>query len=107
VTQIVTEITPGKADKPVTETSGSNQGKRKASGTPTRSQPNSKNPFAVFVTATIAAIAAAAATAVTTAVTATAATTAAAAGTSVENALEVPDSDYETDDTIPPQTFPK
>jgi hypothetical protein len=56
--QIVTEVTPAKADKPATETSGSNQGKQKASGTPTRSQQNSTNPFAVFATATIAAIAA-------------------------------------------------
>jgi hypothetical protein len=114
VTQIVTEVTPAKADKPVTETPGSNQGKRKASGTPNRSQPNSKNPFVVLATATIAAIAAATAAAVATAV-----TTTAAAGTSSENTLEVPgmsstnalevpgsDSD-DTDDTIPPPMLPK
>jgi hypothetical protein len=111
--QTVPEITPAKAKKPVTETSGSNQGKRKASGTPTRSQPNSKNPFAVFATATIAAIAATTAAAVTTAVTTTAVattavTTTAATGTSSAKALEVPASDFDdTDDTIPPQTFPK
>jgi hypothetical protein len=121
---IVPNITPAKEAKPATETSENNQGKRKASGTPTRSQPNRKNPFAAIATATIAAIAAATAAAVATAVTTTAGattavTTTAAAGTSSENALEVPgtsstnalevpgsDSD-DTDDTIPPPMFPK
>jgi hypothetical protein len=106
----VPEITPAKAEKPVTETSGSNQGKRKAAlNAPLCPRKNSTNPFDSLANATIAAIAA-----VTTSV-----TTAAAAGTSStnalevhettsENALEVDDSDSDaTDDTIPPPMFPK
>jgi hypothetical protein len=99
------KITPAKADKPATETSGNIQGKRKASDTLPRSQRNSKNPVATFAAAAIAAAASAAAaiTAATIAV-----TTTAAAGTSVENALEVPDSDSDdTNDTMPPLMFPK
>jgi hypothetical protein len=112
---IVPNITSAKADKPATETSGSSQGKRKASDAPPCPQQNSTNPIAVFASATIkvTASAAAAIAAVT-----TTATTTAAAGTSVANALEVPgttsgnalevpDSDYDTDDTIPPPMFPK
>jgi hypothetical protein len=108
--QIVTDVTPAKAEKPATETPGSIPGKRKASGTPTR--------FALIANATLAAITSAAVTAVATAVTTTAAATTAAAGTSPENALgvpgtsatnalEVPESDYDTNDTTPPRTFPK
>jgi hypothetical protein len=52
---IAPEITPGKADKPVTETSGSNQGKRKASGTPARSQQDIAIPVAAIATAVTAA----------------------------------------------------
>jgi hypothetical protein len=112
---IVPEITPAMAVKPATETSGSIPGERKASGTPTRSQPNSKNPFAVIANATIAAIASAAVAAVATAVTTTAGATSAAAGkssgnalgvpgTSSGNALTIPKSDSDdTNDTIPPQ----
>jgi hypothetical protein len=95
---IVPKITPAKADKPTTETLGSIPGKRKASGTPTRSQPTSKNPFAIIANATIAVITAATAAAVATTVTTTAGattavTTTAAAGTSSENALGVPGTD--------------
>jgi hypothetical protein len=103
--QIVTDVTPAKAEKPTTETSGSIPGKRKASGTPTH--------FALIANATLAAIASAAVAAVATA----GATTAAAGtfpenalgvpGTSATNALEVPESEYDTDDSIPPRTFPK
>jgi hypothetical protein len=120
----VPNITPAKEAKPETETSGSNQGKRKASDALPCPRPNSLNPLAVYANATIAAIAAATAAAVTTAVTTTAGattavTTTAAAGMSSENALGVPgtsstnalevlgsDSDG-TDDTIPPPMFPK
>jgi hypothetical protein len=101
----VPKITPHKADKPATETSGNIQGKRKASGTPPRSKRNRMNPVATFVAATFAAAASAAA-AITAAIIAV--TTTAAAGTSVENALEVLDSDSDnTDDTFPPPKFPK
>jgi hypothetical protein len=87
---IAPKITPGKADKPVTETLGSNQGKRKASGTPARSQQDIAIP--------VAAIAAAV----------TPATATAATGTSSANAVEVPDSDSDdTDDTTPPLILPK
>jgi hypothetical protein len=110
-----TKITPLKPDKPATETSGNNQGKRKASDAPPCPQQNSTNPIAFFANATIAvtasaaaAIAAATTAATTTTVTTTAATTTAAPGTSVENALEVHDSDSDgTDDTFLPRTFPK
>jgi hypothetical protein len=119
--QIVPEITPGQADKPVTETSGSNQGKgkRKASDAPPCPRPSSTNPIALFANATIAAFAAATATAVASAVATTAGATTAAAGTSsgnalgvpetaAKNALEVPESDSDdSDDTIPPPTFLK
>jgi hypothetical protein len=112
---IVPGITPLKEAEPVTETSGNIQCKRKASGSPSRSQRNSMNPIASFAAATIAvaASAAAAITAATTTVTTatattTAATTTAAAGTSSENALTVPDSDSDaTNDTFLPRTFPK
>jgi hypothetical protein len=122
---IVPEITPGKAAKPATETPEIIPGKRKASGNPTRSQPNSKNPFALLANAALAAIASATVAAVATTVTTTTVTTTtagattAAAGTSSENALgvpgtsatnaiEVPDSDSgDTNDTIPPRTFQK
>jgi hypothetical protein len=104
----VPKITPAKAGKPATEMPGSIPGKRKASGTPTHSQPNSKNPFASLASATLAAIASAAVAAVATAVTTTAVTTTAAAGTSATNALEVPESDSDdTNDTIQPRTFLK
>jgi hypothetical protein len=47
--QILTEVTPAKAEKPVTETSGSNQGKRKASSdAPPCPQENSTSPLASF-----------------------------------------------------------
>jgi hypothetical protein len=113
---IVPEITPGKADKPATETLRNNQGKRKASDAPPCPRQNSTNPLALFANATIKVAASAAA--VIAAVTTTA-TTAAAAGTSSANALEVPgttsgnaltvhDSDSDaTDDTLPPPMFPK
>jgi hypothetical protein len=116
---IIPKITPGKADKPATEISGSIPGKRKASGTPTRSQKNSTNPITYFANATIAAIAAATTAVTTTVIATTAVTTTAAAGTSsanalevhgttLENAVEVHDSDSDaTHDTIPPLTFPK
>jgi hypothetical protein len=59
---IVTEVTPPKTEKSVTETSGSNQGKRKASSdAPPCPQENSMNPIAVFTNAAIAAAASAAA----------------------------------------------
>jgi hypothetical protein len=106
----VPKITPAKADKPATETSGNNQGKRKASGTPPRSKQKSTNPVATFAAATLVAAASAAAkiTAATIAFTTTAATTTADAGTSVKNAFEVLDSDSDnTDDTFPPLMFPK
>jgi hypothetical protein len=122
--QIVTEITPAKAEKPATETPEIIPGKRKASGTPICSQPNSKNPFALLANATLAAIASATVAAVATAVTTTAVTTTAGAttaaagtssgnalgvpGTSAKNALEVPESDSDdTNDTFPPPTFLK
>jgi hypothetical protein len=103
---IVTKVTPAKTEKPVTETSGSNQGKRKAlSDAPPCPRENSTNPIAVFTNAAIAAtasVAAAFATTTTTAITTKVATTA-AAGTSLANAFEVPDSDSDdTDDTMPP-----
>jgi hypothetical protein len=107
----ITDETPAKADKPATETSGSNQGKRKASSdAPPCPRENSTNPLASFASATFKAATSAAATiaAVTTTATTTAATTTATAGTSSANALEVPGSDSDdTDDTIPPRTFPK
>jgi hypothetical protein len=116
---IVPNITPAKVDQPATVTSGNNQGKQKALDDPPYQRQNITNPLAVFANATIAAFAAATAAAVATAVTTTAVTTTAAAGTSSENALEVPgtsstnalkvlgsDSDN-TDDTIPPPVFPK
>jgi hypothetical protein len=116
--QSVTEVTPGKAAKPVTETPGIIPGKRKASGTPTRSQPNSKNPFALLVNTALAAIASATVAAVATAVATNAVTTTAARtssanalevpGTTSGNALEVPDSDSDdTNDTTPPLMQPK
>jgi hypothetical protein len=64
------KITPAKADKPATETSGSNQGKRKASSdAPPCPRKNNTNPLASFATATFEAAtsAAAAITATTTA----------------------------------------
>jgi hypothetical protein len=81
---IVPNITPAKADKPATETLGSNQGKRKASDAPPCPRQNSTNPIAVFASAAIkvAASAAAAIAAIT-----TTATTTAAAGTSSANEL--------------------
>jgi hypothetical protein len=42
---IVPNITPAKKAKPATETTENKQSKRKASGTPTHSPPNSKTPF--------------------------------------------------------------
>jgi hypothetical protein len=90
---IVPEITPAKADKPATETLGSNQGKRKASSdAPPCPGENSTNPLALFANATFKAAtsAAAAIAAVTTTATTTATTTTTAAGTSSANALEVP-----------------
>jgi hypothetical protein len=107
--QIVPEMTPAKADQPKTETSGSNQGKRKASSDACLGE-NSTIPIAVSANATIAAVASAAAaiaTTTTAAITTKVATTE-AAGTSSANAFEVPDSDSDdTDVTIPPPTFPK
>jgi hypothetical protein len=104
--QIVTEVTLAKTEKPVAETSGSNQGKRKASSdAPPCPQEISTNPIAVFTNAAIAAAASAAAaiaTTTTAAITTKVATTA-AAGTSSANAFEVRDSDSDdTDDTMPP-----
>jgi hypothetical protein len=102
---IVPNITPAKEAKPVTETSGSSQGKRKASSDACPGR-NIMNPIKLFANATIvaAASAAAAIAAVTTAATATkVTTTAAAGGTSSSNAFEVPDSDFDaSDDTMPP-----
>jgi hypothetical protein len=64
---IVTEVTPAKTEKPVTETSGSNQGKRKApSDAPPCPRESSTNPIAVFPNATIVAAASAAAAIATT-----------------------------------------
>jgi hypothetical protein len=103
---IVPKITPGKAEKPATETSGSNQGKRKASSDACPWE-NSTNLLASFATAAFkpAASTAAAIAAVTTTTTAT---TTAAAGTSSANALEVPDLDSnDTNDTTPPLMQPK
>jgi hypothetical protein len=111
--QIATNVTPAKAEMPTTETPGSIPSERKASGTPTRSQPNSKNPFALLANATLAVIASATVTSVATAVTTTAAAGTSSEnalgvpGTSATNALEVPESEYDTDDTIPPRTFLK
>jgi hypothetical protein len=86
----VPKITPAKANQPKSEIWGNNQGKRKASDTPTHSQQDIAIP--------VAAIAA-----VTTTATTTEATTTAAAGTSSANAFEMPDSDSDdTDDTMPP-----
>jgi hypothetical protein len=103
---IVTEVTPAKTEKPATETSGSNQGKRKApSDAPPCLRENSTKPIGVFANATIAAAASAAAaiaTTTTAAITTKVATTA-SAGTSLANAFEVPDSDSnDTDNTMPP-----
>jgi hypothetical protein len=122
--QTVTDETPAKTEKPVTETSERIPCKRKASSTPTRSQPNSINPIALLANAALAAIASATAAAVATAVTTTAVTTTAGAttatagassrnalgvpGTSAKNALTIPESDSEdTDTTFPPPMFPK
>jgi hypothetical protein len=86
---IVPNIIPAKADQPATETSGNNQGKRKALDAPPCPRQNSTNPIASFASATIkvAASAAAAIAAVTTTTTMTAATTTVAAGTSSANSL--------------------
>jgi hypothetical protein len=82
---IVPKITPLKAAKATAEISGIIQGKRKASGTPTRSQQNIANPGAAIT-----------------------ATTTAAAGTSAAKCIEMLNSDSnDTDDTIPPPAFPK
>jgi hypothetical protein len=98
--QIATEVTPAKAEKPVPETSGSNQGKgkRKATDAPPCPRPNITHPIALFANATIAAVAAA----VTSAVTTTAGAPTAAAGKSSETAFGVDESDSEdTEDTTP------
>jgi hypothetical protein len=107
--QIVPEMTPAKKEKPATETSGSNQGKRKALGTPTRSQKNSTNPITLFADATVTAIAAATNTVTTTAAAGTSSANALEVpGTTSGNALDVPDSNSDdTDDTTPPLMQPK
>jgi hypothetical protein len=104
--QIVIKVTPAKAEKPATETSGSNQGKRKASSdAPPCPRENSTNLLASFANATFKA---AASTAAAIAAVTTTATTTAAAGTSSANTLEVPNSDSDdTNDTTPPLMLPK
>jgi hypothetical protein len=98
--QIATEVTPVKAEQPVPETSGSNQGKgkRKATDAPPCPRPNITHPIALFANAAIAAVAAA----VTSAVATTAGATAEAVGTTSDTAIEMlgPDSD-DTEDTTP------